>query len=252
MMLSEQIQTLLTQYKETIANNTNHKFTATNRYNLYKSFGNSRLNSPEFDWSGDEVLEFGMKYDQFLAEEWKNYTFADHVLIWFAIVTAKKVIVACKTIEGQPVKRDNIIKEAEEILNLAENTLKQKNSFEETKYLLENKYWFFYDDDLPYNISSTYKAAVMVLHILIHSARELATTDYDDEEIGIIRGDFAFEAVKAYTAVDKNYESVPLLRNRSSLIKFDPEKRLEFWTWWLTEAIPQAWELAHTTYRLPS
>lgn len=26
---------------------------------------------------------------------------------------------------------------------------------------------------------------------------------------------------------------------------FDPAKRLEFWQWWLTEAIPQAWELAH-------
>jgi len=26
---------------------------------------------------------------------------------------------------------------------------------------------------------------------------------------------------------------------------YDPEKRLEFWEWWLKEAISQAWELAH-------
>ncbi len=31
-------------------------------------------------------------------------------------------------------------------------------------------------------------------------------------------------------------------------IIFDPIKRLEFWEWWLTEAIPQAWEMAEQTY----
>jgi hypothetical protein len=32
-------------------------------------------------------------------------------------------------------------------------------------------------------------------------------------------------------------------------IEFDDRKRLEFWEWWLTEAIPQAWDLGQDSYQ---
>lgn len=31
--------------------------------------------------------------------------------------------------------------------------------------------------------------------------------------------------------------------------RLNKQKSLEFWEWWLTEAIPQAWELANSTYK---
>jgi hypothetical protein len=34
---------------------------------------------------------------------------------------------------------------------------------------------------------------------------------------------------------------------KHQLIRIDPQKELEFWEWWLTEAIPKAWELASKT-----
>lgn len=52
--------------------------------------------------------------------------------------------------------------------------------------------------------------------------------------------DFVTAAVKAYTAIDRN----PLGEYKLWPDEFDAKKRLEFWEWWLTEAIPQAWELA--------
>jgi hypothetical protein len=61
--------------------------------------------------------------------------------------------------------------------------------------------------------------------------------------------DFAQMASKAYSAIDENEEVGGKIRlerlNRYKPIKYDLEKQAEFWLWWLTEAIPQAWKLAH-------
>lgn len=46
--------------------------------------------------------------------------------------------------------------------------------------------------------------------------------------------DAASGAVSAYANIYEDFE----------FIEVDLEKRLEFWDWWLTQAIPQAWELA--------
>lgn len=64
----------------------------------------------------------------------------------------------------------------------------------------------------------------------------------DDEQITPSL-DFAAEAVKAYSAIDPNPPGKHSYPRRLPIV-FDKDKRLEFWEWWLTEAISQAWKLA--------
>ncbi len=79
-----------------------------------------------------------------------------------------------------------------------------------------------------------------------------------DEMISSLYVDTMSAAVCAYSGVSFDWKSLPYgnandpvympkliahVRNTFDP-KFDPNKRLEFWEWWLTEAIPHAWELA--------
>ncbi|OJV96322.1 MAG: hypothetical protein BGO39_01000 [Chloroflexi bacterium 54-19] len=62
--------------------------------------------------------------------------------------------------------------------------------------------------------------------------------------------DFAAWSAKAWSAIDENAPGGwAVLVGYKGLVnvRFDAQKRLEFWEWWLTEAIPQAWDLAQHT-----
>lgn len=52
-----------------------------------------------------------------------------------------------------------------------------------------------------------------------------------------------------FFACDTAASAVIAYAGGGNVSPFDPEKRLDFWEWWLTEAIPQAWELANSTYQ---
>jgi hypothetical protein len=77
----------------------------------------------------------------------------------------------------------------------------------------------------------------------------LAQDDLIDS-IDFSKDDFAAFAERAYTSFDENAPGLwakkypPYIKQYKPL-SIDTQKRLEFWEWWLTEAIPQAWELAH-------
>jgi hypothetical protein len=62
--------------------------------------------------------------------------------------------------------------------------------------------------------------------------------------IGGIGIDFASIAMASYSFKESEKTDLIDKRQINDLENFDPQKRLEFWEWWLTEAIPQAWELA--------
>jgi hypothetical protein len=59
--------------------------------------------------------------------------------------------------------------------------------------------------------------------------------------------DFAWEAVKAYSAIDKNQPGAFEMDEIKIPIETDPEKGLEFWQRWLIEGLAQAQELAQQT-----
>jgi hypothetical protein len=59
------------------------------------------------------------------------------------------------------------------------------------------------------------------------------------------KSDVASAAVQAYAAIDENEPGVWCSDSKPyKPITFDSQKRLAFWEWWLTEAIPIAWESA--------
>jgi len=61
--------------------------------------------------------------------------------------------------------------------------------------------------------------------------------------------DYEYETNTNETNPDNEevFEESPI--SKDPAILFEPKKRLEFWEWWLTEAIPQAWELANQSYQ---
>ncbi|MBN9390848.1 MAG: hypothetical protein J0I20_22655 [Chloroflexi bacterium] len=81
---------------------------------------------------------------------------------------------------------------------------------------------------------------------------------YPDEMFIGLFVDCASMAVCAYSGISfdwdivddevnegiNDFQKVLNLVNTTFAPEFIPEKRLEFWKWWLKEAIPQAWELA--------
>jgi len=59
--------------------------------------------------------------------------------------------------------------------------------------------------------------------------------------------DAAQSAVVAYSIVDDSEPGdwrTHFRKTRNKEWIFDFEKRLEFWEWWLTEAVPAAWRMA--------
>lgn len=59
--------------------------------------------------------------------------------------------------------------------------------------------------------------------------------------------DVAVTAMHAYAASDVSNDPEESLGPGHKPIWFDNEKCVIFWEWWLTEAIPEAWERAHSS-----
>lgn len=66
--------------------------------------------------------------------------------------------------------------------------------------------------------------------------------DETDVTIDVSQGDVVTSALAAYTAIDKN-NSPQINRHITPFIpiEFDRQKRLTFWEWWLTDAVPSVW-----------
>ncbi len=129
---------------------------------------------------------------------------------------------------------------AHQILEVAESLLQNKMSFEEA-YLRVSSFSTGRNTYTKtfYDVHCSFEAAYLALELIIHGTGKRDAEPNDPFGVG---NDYFIEcAVKAYTSIDKNpigtwYDGIP--------IEYNLQKRLEFWEWWLTQAIPQAWELA--------
>jgi len=106
--------------------------------------------------------------------------------------------------------------------------------------------------DFTYNIENAYQSAYNALGLVLFG-RDVEREILDEDDLIRLTGDFVTEAMKAYSIIDTNKPGHWLYSkgaiSKLSGIEVDLQKRLEFWEWWLTEAIPQAWELAQETYK---
>lgn len=240
MLLPLQTQQLCLRYLESVRNDPEHNLNTQSRFELYRSFGPSRLDLPGYQKRGS--LFNHEEYKQHRELEFANFTIADQVLGWLAVVTARKVLPVWERIWTQT----NMYNDStpQEILQEAENLLRGKaklrniiaKKVEGFNYPLE--IWVSFD------IALAYRAAYNALELITISPEYIRTFLENEDEVGGTGRNFASTAMKAYTFNETATKRLEITQTPITETDFDPLKRLEFWEWWLTEAIPQAWELA--------
>lgn len=177
---------------------------------------------------------------------------------WLDMFTAKRV----SPIWEQALPGDNFVFR---MLDVAEGLLTGKLSYKETE---EERNFFYYasgSEMYNENISNRPRAAKEAAYIALKTVCGVVPFGNFDieqiergfpDEIIIELGetDVAAPAVLAYSGFDTDFDYdegegdnnnfIDSNPNMNVSSKFDPDKRREFWEWWLKEAIPQAWELA--------
>jgi hypothetical protein len=241
-----QTQFLCDQYLAEVKSDPQHCLLPTKRFNIYQSFGTSNFFVDFFE----QVKH--IKADQI------TFSIADLAFSWLTVVTAKKLSSIWEQ-HGFDKNETNsydsynpflMIQEVEKILtrkiNVSEGFRILNSQFYDNLTIVEMNF----TEKMNYAIFSAYEA----LRVTLLGREELQRSDYfetADEEVNTHNHDFARLAVKAYTAVDDNEPGAWGDSTFSNVsykpLKYPIKTRLEFWEWWLTEAIPQAWQLAQET-----
>lgn len=264
-MLPDRIQQLCTQFMDVICSRTHHILSLEERFVLYHSFGPSRLDSLGYLKRSD--LFNLQEYRQLMQTELLNFGIADYALSWLAILTAKHVLPVWDQLYKQLAKDEPIEVTAQEVLQIAEDLLQHKITFDEAMETQDNFYWEGEKiaRKVTHNIDCAFRAACATLDFILCGLPRRAYRSVEGEGSDF----FVTNALEAYTAIDRNppgtlrgtvsdflIENVLKVQKLENLpkeyqfsdrildIEYDLQKRLEFWEWWLTEAIPQAWELA--------
>lgn len=242
-MLPEKLSTLINSALVLLDKDAD-SFDAQTRYEIYKSFGNSRLYLDNKFLS--DYKDLWDNYYTELLSEIENYTLADFALTWLALITFEKVLPiwdeywCSKRIEELVgvVYLDTIVTPYR-TLTLSKNILLGLIKVDEKVFnkVYDLSLGMEAQEKIPYKISCVYATIFQAFSLILYSGRNLPIHFIFDDIISYHRVDFASEAVKAYTCVSDD-----------STTYFDPAKRVEFWKWWLTEAIPQAWQLAQTSF----
>jgi hypothetical protein len=227
MILPTEIQQICANYLEIVRHNPEHNLHARDRFAIYKSFGLSKLSRPEYAGTNSNYLDF-------LKNEVALWKVSDYAFGWLAVLTVRRVL-----FKWEPIwKQNNISREytttPQMILQVAEGVLLHSVGLEEAYRELCNEFSMgsSVTVGVMFDIKQVYTAAYWALEsILDYDVKYLENAPLD----AYILGDFAFAAMQAYSYVNE--------ANQGQEILFDSQKRLEFWEWWITEAIPQAWDL---------
>jgi hypothetical protein len=270
MNLPTKIQNLCVRYLDLVRSDPDHHLKIEYRFDIYNGFGSSRLNLPGYIQSGEKLDS--QKNLQYMKEEFLNFNINDYALGWLAILTARYVLPISDRVQYQLEFNKQRIT-AQEVLQVAENLLQHRVTFDMGNQELEDFYW--YNEDVfkstTYDVACAFSSAYRALEYILYGIIRRDTLFIEGSDI--IGGDiFTFKAVEAYSSVDKNPPGIynqyaldeednsnnePIIISIMNMniingnqywqllpLTYSVQKRLEFWEWWLTEAIPQAWELA--------
>jgi Immunity protein Imm5 len=234
MQLPEQSQKLVTHYLDKVRQDPAHHLKPIERLEIYESFNSDN----------DEV---GRK-----------------AFVWLHILSARKV----EKIWNTGINDYYLRELGSQLLTLAEDILTglvSKNS-KIVKRVADSTYHAFGNiEDFPDNVVCSITAAEDAFNVAI-GFKPFKPVEIDDETLDENLWDEQVwdapsNAMRAYANFYGYYEEneneeaeeveisgqmTRILTNAIVSGKSDPQKRLEFWEWWLTEAIPQAWEIAHT------
>ena len=177
---------------------------------------------------------------------------------WLAIITTKSVLPLWEI----SASNDDLF---QQLLNvseaLAQNTITLEQAYEQQNYfyhLVGSDYYGDLSTDGYHALNTAYTCYCTALggKPFEEISAEQIEQGFPDEIVSSSRADAASSAVLAYSgrAYDDSVlenvtfigEKIPSLLNAYKMTynpKFSLSKRLEFWEWWLMEAMPQAWEL---------
>ncbi len=224
------------------------------RYFIYKSFGLSRLYYPSVRDRLDNLplVKRVDKDVELIKEDLANLTKADYVLCWLAILTTQKVLPLWKRESMGDFPPQKLIERVQEVLFGA-------GDIEELIQLHDILGQGIAGASSTYEIHLVDSTAYNILEIVLYPGRATygkkksmrQATLLEREGHVFSSSDFANSAAQAYCVEDRSepgeWYDYYFWANKSPSITFNPQKRLEFWEWWLNKAIPQAWELANNS-----
>lgn len=230
MLLPIYKQKLITQFVNQFQSGGMKYLTKEQRHSIYKIFGAYKV----------EQIQLNSKKILVMSE-------AARMFGWLAILTARKVIVIWQraNVIAPNVDRDCSY-DPVEMLEVAEGILRQTLDVEKANDALCNKFYFGIANLETLTTERTFRA--------MYAAYAALQVIFDGiEGLLLQNSDFASIAMKAYSLREDGlvglWDSDEFLSEYEYRAqKIDSEKETQFWEWWLTEAIPQAWELTQETY----
>lgn len=249
MDLPEETRKLIERNLEAVRKDKHYNLEASERFKIYQSFGPSRLDLPEYDKHGSAFDD--TEFTIFNETQFLNFNQADFTLAYLAIITVRKVIPIWKgrtDVWAIYPFDDSYIDILDYALELAEDLLNGKISFDEAGGILLNELWFMSHNFVTLDMACAYDSAMFAREAILFGGYDLNYVSNDmDAQVLASSGDFAFQAARVYCVVDANEPGQHNYHPDVAYpIIFDEIKRLEFWEWWLNEAITQAWDLAHS------
>jgi hypothetical protein len=213
---------------------------AKQRLELYYSFGSSRLGVDTIK-SRQSPRDF-KKYCAAIQQELAGRTQADFAMGWLAVLTAQKVLPIWHEEELSKdwsiFTPDLMIQTAIELLGTnidLQYTLELFSDFNTAGAGLTNA-----SDLSAFSFYAAYHAVELILYGPNALEQETNQVQPHLEAKSLVPSDFASWAEKAYSFQSAYPSGIRSIR----YYELHSEKRLEFWQWWLEEAVPEAWRLA--------
>lgn len=272
--IPEQVQTLLDQYLEQVRTDPEHSLSGEDRGRIYKSFGRSRFTHPKYYNDSDGYNDWLLNEEptnqptknkpknkplQKIKKALKSQTTSDYILGWIAILTAKYVLPIWENTNLNTIfSNTEYIISPNEIIEVAEQIISGSGDIERAYRDLNEEYYYCLNIGhfTQFDLAAVCASALYTIIVVLLGANNLDKFNPAMSEAKItLERDCILQSARAYTVIDKNkpgkWMEFENKTSKPSGITFDADKRLEFWEWWLTEAIPQAWELAQASTPKP-
>ncbi len=159
---------------------------------------------------------------------------------WLAVITAKRALPMFQ--ERYP--NDNL---PQELLEAAIDILQGRATREQVEEILDlgchasAAVWGYDEREIPWPVWQAGNASFYALN-KVCGGQPLSTLDHDYYK-GDVLAPWIDEELCEFFSPDAAAAAAIASSSDRYGIKFDSEKRLEFWTWWFVEAIPMAIEV---------
>lgn len=239
----DEVDNIARLYIQALENGSKNVITPIERFGLYTKFG--RLTSRS-QYCPDNQDFIRWNYSNIVKNRFLDITIGDKTLGWLAVLTAKKVLFVWDRVKEQVEADPKLLTTPHELIETGEKLLSNSMNINDALELYgDYNTGLGIQNIVTFDVANSFTAAYRALELIIFGS-EIVNSSFKSNNGRVYesRADFVERAIDAFVSIDPNPPGEFWDAGISS-ISFDKLKQLEFWKWWLTEAIPQAWELAH-------